>query len=188
MIHFYCFNQIRTILITNHPIDEVRKKYGYKYEIINSIKDHSVLDIIKARTIRQYPGYTCIDWEVKVRKIRTPITEETRQKMRLAKLGLPRPIESNMKTSRTMKGHSNFEGKRHTWESKEKIGFKMLDNDNVKDTYWINNPQTSKEKRVRSRHHFDPNYQLGRDYYAMEPLIMSAKRKKLINKVDVSRY
>ena len=106
MIHFYCFNQIRTILITNHPIDEVRKKYGYKYEIINSIKDHSVLDIIKARTIKQYPGYAYIDWEVKVRKIRSPITEETRQKLRKAATGKTKKQEHRSKISKTMTGRT----------------------------------------------------------------------------------
>jgi hypothetical protein len=179
MIHFYCFNKIKTILISDLPVDKVRVKYGYQYEVINSIKDKSVLDIIKARTLRQYKDYVLIEWEEKVKKTRRPATDETKLKMSQAKLGKRRDEETKKRISNTMKGKSNFEGKRHSWESKEKIGEKLMGNHNVRDTYWIHNPRTDKERRVKERHNLARDYQLGRDYYSTESMILSTKQRRI---------
>jgi hypothetical protein len=88
--------------------------------------------------------------------------------MSQAKLGKRRDEETKKRISNTMKGKSNFEGKRHSWESKEKIGEKLMGNHNVRDTYWIHNPRTDKERRVKERHNLARDYQLGRDYYSTE--------------------
>jgi len=89
MIIFYCFNRIKTIIISNKPVDEVRIKYGTHYEILNSIKDITVLETVKVRTLRQFPSYKVIEIISKPR-VGHPRSEETRLKMSQAKLGKPR--------------------------------------------------------------------------------------------------
>ena len=174
MIIFYCFNRIKTIIISNKPVDEVRIKYGTHYEILNAIKDITVLETVKVRTLRQFPSYKVIEIISKPR-VGQPRSEETRLKMSQAKLGKPRDEETRAKIFNTMKGRSNFAGKRHHYESKEKIGEKQVGNTNVKNTYWVHDPRSDKELRVRERNRYPAGYQLGRDYYSTEPMISALK-------------
>ena len=174
MINFYCFNRIKTIIISNKPVDEVRMKYGTHYEILNSIKDITVLETVKVRTLRQFPSYKVIE-KISQPRVGQPRSEETRLKMSQAKLGKPRDEETKAKISNTMKGRSNFAGKRHHYESKEKIGEKQVGNTNVKNTYWVHDPRSDKEMRVRERNRYPAGYQLGRDYYSTESMIIASK-------------
>lgn len=172
MIHFYCFSSINTILISDRPLDKVRSKYGRQYEILNSIRDRSSIPIILNRLLRSYNGYEVIEWLV---KIKPPVSDETRAKMSASKLGKPRPMESNMKTSATMKGKSNFAGKRHTEETKKKISDKLKDNDNASELIWCHHPVTGEEKRIESVDKLPPGWMIGREYYSMEPLIRAGR-------------
>jgi hypothetical protein len=174
MINFYCYNKLKTVIISNKPVDEVRARYGVQYEILNSINDILVLEAVKIRTLRQVPTYEVIEWIHKPR-VSIPKSEETKFKMSQAKLGKPRDEETRQKISNTMKGKSNFAGKKHNYESKEKIGEKQLGNSNVKNTYWVHDPRSDKEMRVRERNRYPAGYQLGRDYYSTESMISAVK-------------
>jgi len=58
-------------------------------------------------------------------------------------------LETRKKISKTMKGHSNFEGHRHTHATKIQIGWSMEGKKNAKGTKWTTDKDTGEESRVR---------------------------------------
>jgi hypothetical protein len=165
MIHFYCYVVTKTILISDQPVDKVRAKYGYRYELLNSIRDNSAVDIIKTRLLRNYSKYEFVEWYQIVRK---PMSDETKRKMSEAKMGKPRDEATRMKISAGLKGRSNFQGKKHSADTKDVMAEKKLGNQHTKDSYWAYDSRSDKETRVRDRNSLPPGYQLGRDYYSTE--------------------
>jgi len=165
MIHFYCYAVTKTILISDQPVDKVRAKYGHRYELLNSVRDNSAVDIIKTRLQRSYGMYKFVEWYQSVRK---PMSDETKRKMSEAKMGKPRDEATRQKISAGLKGRSNFQGKKHTEETKDVMAEKKLGNQHTKDSYWAYDSRTDKETRVRDRNSLPPGYQLGRDYDSVE--------------------
>jgi len=84
MIHFYCYVTLKKIIVSDLPAVKVKAKYGYRYELLNSIKEKDAVDFIKTRLLRSYHGYEFIELFHKERK---PFTEEAKRKMSEAKLG-----------------------------------------------------------------------------------------------------
>ena len=166
MIHFYCYVTLKKIIVSDLPADKVKDKYGYRYELLNSIKDIDAVDFIKLRLLRSYSGYEFIDLFQKEKKT---VTEEARRKMSLAKLGKPRDEATRQKISIGLKGRSNFQGKKHNLETKEIMAEKKLGNDHAKELYWAHDPRGSKETRVKDRNDLPQGFALGRDYYSTEP-------------------
>ena len=165
MIHFYCYDVTKTILISDQPVEKVKAKYGYRYELLNSIKDNTAVDLIKSRLLRSYSSYEFIEWYQYIRK---PMSEETRRKMSEAKIGKPRDEATRQKIAAGLKGRSNFQGKRHTDSTKDVMAEKKLGNQHTKDSYWAYDPRSDKETRVRDRNNLPPGFQLGRDYDSIE--------------------
>jgi hypothetical protein len=165
MIHFYCYDVTKTILISDQPVDKVRIKYGYRYELLNSIRDKSAVDTVKTRLERSYSKYEFVEWYQYVRK---PISDEAKRKMSEAKIGKPRDEITRKKISAGLKGRSNFQGKRHTADTKDVMAVKKLGNQHTKDSYWAYDPRSEKETRVKNRNVLPTGYQLGRDYYSTE--------------------
>lgn len=165
MIHFYCYDVTKTILISDQPIEKVKSKYGHRYELLNSIKEVSAVDVIRTRLLRSYDSYKFVEWYQAVRK---PMSEETRRKMSEAKLGKPRDDATRQKISAGLKGRSNFQGKKHTADTKDVMAEKKLGNQHTKDSYWAYDPRSDKETRVRDRNKLPPGYTLGRDYESIE--------------------
>ncbi len=58
-------------------------------------------------------------------------------------------IETRRKIARTMKGKSNFEGKRHTHATKIQIGISQEGHRNAKDHKWVTDKETGQEHRVK---------------------------------------
>lgn len=58
-------------------------------------------------------------------------------------------ISTRRKISRTMKGKSNFEGKKHTHATKIQIGFSQEGHRNAKDHKWVTDKETGEEHRVK---------------------------------------
>lgn len=58
-------------------------------------------------------------------------------------------IATRKKISATMKGHSNFEGHKHTHATKIQIGWSMEGHKNAEGTKWTTDKNTGKEHRVR---------------------------------------
>jgi len=164
MINFYAFKQIKLLLVSDLPLTKIKAKYGSNFEIITTIKDKTALEIVTQRTLRSLPNYIV---EEKFAKIKI-VTEESRRKMALAKLGKARDEETKRKISQTMKGKSNFQGKRHSEDSKKKQARAKINNQNTKNMYWAHNPRTDEEKRIKDRNKLPANFILGRDYYSTE--------------------
>ena len=146
-------------------LDSVRNKFGYQYEIINSIRDASVISVIKIKLERSYVSYKFVEWYQKVRK---PMSDETKRKMSEAKIGKPRDEVTRQKISAGLKGRSNFQGKKHTLDTKEIMADKKIGNQHTKDSYWAYDPKLDKETRVKDRNNLPAGYQLGRDYDSIE--------------------
>ena len=146
-------------------LDSVRVKFGYQYEIINSIRDVSVIEAVKIKLERSYVSYKFVEWYQKVRK---PMSDETKKKMSEAKIGKPRDETTRQKISAGLKGKSNFQGKRHTSDTKDVMAEKKLGNQHTKDSYWAYDSKTDKETRVKDRNNLPAGYQLGRDYDSIE--------------------
>ena len=183
MYNFFLFNKDNKIIISNHPIDKVKNKFGYRYEIINTVKEKESLDVIKQRTLRSYPNCKFINYFLKTWTLST----ETKKKMSKAKKGKKWDQATKDKISATMKGKSNFEGKRHSEESKRKTSLAVRNNQKVKGTFWIYNPTLNIERRIRSVNEIPEGFRLGRNYDSIEPSISifkdsaNARKKSLIN-------
>ena len=165
MIHFYCYAVTKTILISDQPVDKVKAKYGHRYELLNSVRDNSAVDIIKTRLQRSYGMYKFVEWYQVARK---PMSDETKRKMSEAKMGKPRDEATRQKISAGLKGRSNFQGKKHTADTKDIMAEKKLGNQHTKDSYWAYDPVSNEETRVRDRNKLPPGYTLGRDYDSTE--------------------
>lgn len=60
-------------------------------------------------------------------------------------------LETRRKISQSMKGRSNFEGKRHTHATKIQIGISQEGHRNVKDHKWVTDKETGQERRVKGK-------------------------------------
>ena len=172
MIHIYCYPSLKSIIISDRPSDKIKIKYGHRYQILTSCREKDSVAVVLPRVMRNYPGFQTIEWYKVVRK---PISDEVRARIIAAKIGKPRPASSNAKTSATMKGRSNFRGKKHSSESKDAISAKMVGNDNSAGLIWCHNPVTGEETRVADWTMIPSGWVSGRDYYAIEPLLMSRR-------------
>lgn len=159
MIHFYLFQKDNIIVVSDLPKEKIKVKYGPIFEIVNSVKEKDALEIVKQRVQKSYQKFSFVD-DLYVKK---EFSVETREKLRQRKLGKPRPDWVRQKISSKMKGKSNFEGKRHREDSKEKTSTSMMDNENVKGKTWIYNPSKDIEKRVDNKFILPEGFRIGRD-------------------------
>lgn len=167
MIHFYYFQKEKKLVVSDTDPAKIKKKYGYNYEVLNSIKDKEHVDLIIQRIMK---GYEVIDKVVSFHK-KKEFSEEYRRKLSEAKKGRKLDPEIKAKISSTMKGKSNFQGKSHSYESKRLIGAAQIGNSNVKDSKWVFDPRGTKELRVRDN--VPVGFSKGRDYYSIEGLMTS---------------
>lgn len=166
MYHFYCFNQEKIILVSDLPVDKIKKKYGIRYEILTSIKERDSIVIIKERLKRSYSQFEFIEAFTKAKHT---LTDEQRQKISASKLGKPRDEATRAKISAGLKGRSNFQGKQHSPETRARMAEKKLGNDHAKDLHWAHDPRSDTEVRVKEIKDIPQGYSKGRDYYSTEP-------------------
>lgn len=176
MIHFYCFSNDKKIIASDLPVEKIKAKFGYRYEILTSIKDKTSVDITKTRLQKSYPQFII---EELYQKVKQPFSEETRRKISESKKGKPRDPETRAKISAGLKGRSNFQGKKHKIETKEVMREKKLGNQHVKDYVWVHDPKGDKEKRVKTRMDVPPGFSKGRDYYSTEPGLFYFLKKRI---------
>ena len=166
MINFYLFQKEKYILISDYPLSTIRRRHGYSFEILTNVKDKNSLDTIKERIARQYPKL-----EIKYR-IRTPVnfTPEIRNKIRLKKLGKKRCDVFKNKLRVLYRGRSIFQGQKHTLDYKKFMSNIMKGNSHNKGTFWVYNPYTDEEKKVRDRNKIPEGFRLGRNPYSVDNL------------------
>jgi len=149
--------------------------YGHRYERVNSINDKAAVDILKDKLKKFYPNFVFIE-HYKPGKVK--LTEESRKKIRDSKIGSKHSEETKKKMSAARKGKGNFIGKNHSHESKRMIAAAKYGNNHAKGLQWFHDPRSEKEVRVKSYKEAPVGFSQGRDYYAIEELLYSKKRKK----------
>lgn len=166
MIHFYYYQKDQRLVVSDIDPSKIKKKYGFNYEILNSIKDKEHVDLIIDRIMK---GYKVSDKVVSFHK-KKEFSEEYRRKLSEAKKGRKLDSAVKAKISSTMKGKSNFQGKKHSYESKRLIGAAQIGNSNVKDSNWVFDPRGTKELRIKDSN-VPSGFSKGRDYYSIEGLL-----------------
>jgi hypothetical protein len=165
MFNFYLYQLDKKIVISDLPSEKVKSKFGYKFEILTSVREKESLPTVIERIKRQYSLFSIEEYFYKKRK---PRSEESNKKISLAKLGKPRDEATRLKISRALKGRSNFQGKKHREDTKEVMAEKKLGNKHTEGYYWVHDPRGSKEKRVKDKKDAPVGFSLGRDYYSTE--------------------
>lgn len=170
MIHVYCFNATKQIVLSDRPSAEIIERYGRRYEILNSFRDKESAPVIISRLQKNYNGYEIIEWHVPPKRVGTPWTEERKAHHSMKMKGKVKSEESKLRTSMKMKGKSNFAGKKHREESKAAIADAKIGNDHAAGLIWCHHPVTGEEKRVGSEYDIPPGWLPGREYYSVESL------------------
>lgn len=166
MIYFYCYHQNKKIIASDLPVIKIKKKYGYKYEVLATVKEKENIPLVFSRLQRTYHNYEVSEYFYK--KL-PPFTAEHRQRISASKLGKSRDEATKAKISDTMKGKSNFEGKKHTEKTKKVMSEKKIGNDHAKNMIWAYNAAEDKETRVLKGNKIPEGYIKGRDYLSYEP-------------------
>ena len=175
MIHVYCFQSTKEIVVTDRPIDQLIDKYGRRYEVLTSFASKDSASVIIPRLARNYNGFTITEWYVPEKRVGIPWTEERKAAHSLKMQGKVKSEEAKAKTSATMKGKSNFAGKRHRDESKAAIAEAKIGNDHAAGLVWCHHPVTGEEKRVETLADIPPGWIPGREYYSIETLMLNRK-------------
>jgi len=159
MIHVYSFNKDKLIVISDKDKDKITKKYGHKYEIINSFKDKQSILYYRLKLERQSPTFGVVE-DYYVKKYHS---EETKQRMAKSHTGLKHSDEVKRKMSRSHAGKSNHTGKKHSKYTKDRISQKMSSKKQVLGKKIIYNPAIDKERRVADIINLPDGFRKGRD-------------------------
>ena len=164
MINIYLFQKDKYILVSDYPLSTIRRRFGHSFEILTNVKDKNNLDVIVERIKKTYPKL-----ELKT-KFRTQIvfTDEMKNKIRQKKLGKARCEIFKNKMRMRFKGVSIFQGHKHKDDFKKFMSDKMKNNQLNKGLYWIHNPLTGQEKRIRDRSQMPLGFRLGRNMDSVE--------------------
>lgn len=143
------FLQSRKLIVVESTEREFRQKYPGSYELIQSVAEYDNLNKVIERLQKDYKAEEVIrDYQELKRWGWKYFTEEIRKKCIAARIGKPRPEESNKKVSATMKGKSNFEGRRHKQLTKIMIASSRFGKSSIKEGQrWCHHPETGKELR-----------------------------------------
>lgn len=166
MYNFYIESSSKKLIVSDLPQDSIKKRYRFKLELINTVRDKESIKLVLPRIQKSYPGYSLVEEFQKPRYVMTP---EHKQALILSKLGKKRPEEVRKKISQTKKGKSNFEGKKHTYETKRLMAARKIGNQHNKNYVWAHNPDIDKEIMVKDMYSIPAGYSQGRDYYSTEP-------------------
>lgn len=155
------FLQSRKLIVVDCTEKEFRQKYPGSYELIQTIGDYDNIDKVVERLTRDYRTQETIkDYAEKKRWGWKYFTEAIRRKCIEARIGKPRPVESNEKVSATMRGKSNFEGKKHHPITKIVIASKRQGKNTLAEGQkWCHHPETGKELRKTK---LPPGFKWGR--------------------------
>ena len=156
-------------------MDRARRNFGNDIELVNTIKDKEYLEVIKTRVLRSHNGFEVVEQMQPPKYVMTP---EHKQALIDSKLGKERPEEVRQKISKTKKGKSNFEGKKHSYETKRVMSARKIGNTYKKDYIWAHDPNSDKEIMVKSIEDIPEGFSKGRDYYSTEPGLIEMNKKE----------
>lgn len=176
MYSFYVSYKQKKLIVTDYPLDKAKRHFGHDIELVNSVKDKENIETIKNRVLRSYGGFEVEEVMEKPKYIMTP---EHKQALIDSKLGKERPEEVKRKISQSKKGKSNFEGKKHTYETKRLMAARKIGNQHTKNDIWAHDPNSDVEIKVKDLKDIPEGFSKGRDYYSTEPglIAMNSKTK-----------
>lgn len=164
MINIYLFQKDKYVLISDYPLSTIRRRFGHSFEILTNVKDKNNLDVIVERIKKTYPK---IEFKTKFRT-HIVFTDEMRNKIRQKKLGKARCEVFKNKMRIRFKGVSIFQGHKHKDDFKKFMSDKMKNNQINKGLYWVYNPITNQEKRIKDRTKIPQGFRLGRNHDSIE--------------------
>jgi hypothetical protein len=142
------FLQSNKLIVVETTEKEFRQKYPGSYELIQSIAEYDNLEKVITRLQKDYRVSEVIkDYAEQKRWGWKYFTEEIKRRCIEARIGKPRPAESNAKVSAKMKGKSNFEGRQHRTMTKIVLASKRYGKATIKGQKWCHHPETGKELR-----------------------------------------
>ena len=143
------FLQQHKLIVVESTEREFRQKYPGSYELIQSVAEYDNLEKVIVRLQKDYKAEEVIkDYAELKRWGWKYFTDEIKRKCIEARLGKPRPAASNAKVSATMRGKSNFEGKRHAKMTKIMIAASRMGKSSIPEGMrWCHHPVTGKELR-----------------------------------------
>lgn len=176
MYSFYVSYKQKKVFVSDYPMEKARRHFGHDIELVNSIKDKEHLELIKSRVLRSFNGFEVVEQMEKPKYVMTP---EHKQALINSKLGKKRPDDVRRKISLSKKGKSNFEGKKHTYETKRLMAARKIGNTHNKEYIWAHDPNSSAEVMVKDLNSIPKGFSKGRDYYSTEPglYVMNSKTK-----------
>lgn len=174
MFGFFVSYKQKKLILSDLTQDRVRKKFGFDIELVNSVKDKESAYLIKPRVVRSYQGFEFVEEFQKPRYVMTP---EHKQALIDSKLGKPRSDDVKRRISQSKKGKSNFQGKRHSYETKRVMAARKIGNQHNKNYVWAYNPDTDIEVMVKSRMDIPKGYSQGRDVLSVEPGLYAMGKK-----------
>lgn len=156
------FHQKQSIIITEATEKEFRSKYPGPYELVRAVSDCSNIDAVVTqlqkiyktnRVVRDYkiPRKLAIETRRAIMKNWTPEQKQRHlrtSKPRGARAGDKLSEQTKAKISNTMKGKSNFEGKKHHITSKVLIAVSRYGKTPLEEGQnWCHHPSTGEELR-----------------------------------------
>lgn len=153
MIRVFLWN--KQLVITKKNEKEFRDEFGRGGEVVEIINDEKNIEDVTAKLERIYKVPVVVDGKFK-KKLKIGwryMTEEQRERTVIAvkqyRTGRPWEQEVRDKISESRAGVGNFEGKKHTQESRIMTSMSMKGNTNATGLKWAHDPLTGEEKRIR---------------------------------------
>ena len=157
------FLQQCKLIVVETTEKEFKQKYPGSYELIQSVAEYDNIVKVIERLQKDYKVIEVIkDYQEKKRWGLKYFSDVIKAKWLAARIGKPRPLASNAKASVTMRGKSNFEGKRHKQLTKIMIASSRYGKPSLKKGQrWCHHPETGKELRCFERE-IPEGFKLGR--------------------------
>lgn len=157
------FLQQCKLIVVETTEKEFKQKYPGSYELIQSVAEYDNIVKVIERLQKDYKVIEVIkDYQEKKRWGLKYFSDVIKAKWLAARIGKPRPLASNAKASATMRGKSNFEGKRHKQLTKIMIASSRYGKPSLKKGQrWCHHPETGKELRCFERE-IPEGFKLGR--------------------------
>lgn len=153
MIRVFLFQ--KQLVITKKNEKEFREVFGRGGEVLEIINDEKNIDDVIVKLERNYKFPVLIDGKFK-KKLKLGwkyMTEDQRTKTVIAvkqyRTGRPWEPEVKEKIAASRAGVGNFEGKKHTTESRIMTSMSMKGNTNASGLKWAHDPMTGQEKRIK---------------------------------------
>jgi len=166
MVRVFLFDN--QLIITKKNEREFRDVFGKRFELVEIINDEKNIEDKVSQLEKVYKVPVCLDGRFK-KKLKLGwkyMTEEQREKTVIAvkqyRTGRKWESEVKEKIAASRAGVGNFEGKKHSIESRIMTSMSMKGNTNSTGLKWAHDPMTGKETRLKEGSTLPPGFTWGR--------------------------